>query len=174
MFTLQYTNDDGGRAVAMAMLPPPPSKPITLLWQRGFRGGRKKRSTLSHVLKWEEWVTGRSGLRLWLLLMISSQGCRWFFKKNNRIKKQYITWTRTTQCPTVQTHTLTECKTNHTVSRWHRTVYIPWLVASYDTHKGKRWLNSEPPKPQATGGWPYHLYALTPTTCKSAYGVFPV
>ena len=30
MFTIQYTSDDGGRAVAMAMLPPPPIKPITL------------------------------------------------------------------------------------------------------------------------------------------------
>ena len=41
---------------------------------------------------------------------------------------------------------LTACKkTKHTVSRWYRTVYIRWLVASYDTHKGKRWLNSDPP-----------------------------
>ena len=41
---------------------------------------------------------------------------------------------------------LTTCKkTNHTVSRWYRTVHIPLLVASYDTHKGKRWLNSKPP-----------------------------
>ena len=30
MFTTQYTWNDGGRAVAMAMLPPPPTKPITL------------------------------------------------------------------------------------------------------------------------------------------------
>ena len=30
MFTTQYTQNDGGRAVAMAMLPPPPTKPITL------------------------------------------------------------------------------------------------------------------------------------------------
>ena len=29
MFAIQYTNDDGGRAVAMAMLPPPSTKPIT-------------------------------------------------------------------------------------------------------------------------------------------------
>ena len=38
---------------------------------------------------------------------------------------------------------LTACK-----NAMHATgigVYIPWLVASYDTHKGKRWLNSEPP-----------------------------
>ena len=44
---------------------------------------------------------------------------------------------------------LTACKkTKHIVSRWYRTAYIPWLVASYDTYKGKRWLNSDPPKPQ--------------------------
>ena len=43
----------------------------------------------------------------------------------------------------------TECrKTQHSISRWHRTVHIPWLVDSYDTHKGKRWLNSNP---QTTG-----------------------
>ena len=30
MFTTQYTQNDGGRAVAMAMSPPPPTKPITL------------------------------------------------------------------------------------------------------------------------------------------------
>ena len=33
----------------------------------------------------------------------------------------------------------------HATSLWYRTVYITWLVASYDTHKGKRWLNSNPP-----------------------------
>ena len=36
-------------------------------------------------------------------------------------------------------------KVMHVISRWYRTVYIPWLVASYDTHKGKRWLISNPP-----------------------------
>ena len=36
-------------------------------------------------------------------------------------------------------------KAMHATSRWYRTVYIPGLVASYDTHKGKRWLNSNPP-----------------------------
>ena len=42
---------------------------------------------------------------------------------------------------------LTACKkTKHAVSRWYRTVYIPLLVASYDTHMGKRWLNSNPPQ----------------------------
>ena len=41
---------------------------------------------------------------------------------------------------------LTACKkAMHATSRWYRTVYIHWLVAFYDTHKGKRWLNSNPP-----------------------------
>ena len=41
---------------------------------------------------------------------------------------------------------LTACKkTKRAVSRWYRTVYIPWIVASYDMRKGKRWLNSNPP-----------------------------
>ena len=34
--------------------------------------------------------------------------------------------------------------THNTVSRWYRTVHIPSLVASYDTHKGKRLQNSNP------------------------------
>ena len=63
--------------------------------------------------------------------------------------EQYIPWTATTQCPTVQTHTPHRMQEDpHSMSRWHRTVHIPWLVDSYDTHKGKRWLNSNP---QATG-----------------------
>ena len=32
----------------------------------------------------------------------------------------------------------------NTVSRWYRTVHVPWLVASYDMHKGKHWMNSKP------------------------------
>ena len=41
MFTMQYTKD-GGRADAMAMLPTPPTKPITLPWQCGFSGVGQK------------------------------------------------------------------------------------------------------------------------------------
>ena len=41
---------------------------------------------------------------------------------------------------------LTACKkAMHAISRWYRTVYIPSLVVSYDTNKGKHWLNSNPP-----------------------------
>ena len=40
---------------------------------------------------------------------------------------------------------LTTCKkAMHATSRWYRAVYIAWLVASYDMHKGKCWLNSNP------------------------------
>ena len=40
---------------------------------------------------------------------------------------------------------LTACKkTKNAVSRWYRTVNILWLVASYDTHNCKCWLNSIP------------------------------
>ena len=63
--------------------------------------------------------------------------------------EQFITRTGTTQCPTVQTHTpqwmQEDPAFNEPVAR---TVHIPLLVDSYDTHKGKRWLNSNP---QATG-----------------------
>ena len=64
--------------------------------------------------------------------------------------EQYITWTGTTQCPTVQTHTPHRMQEDiASMSQWHRAVRIPWLVDSYDTHDGKRWLNSNP---QTTGG----------------------
>ena len=41
-------------------------------------------------------------------------------------------------------------KAMHEISRWYITVYIPWLVASYDMHKCKRWLNSDPPNDRGT------------------------
>ena len=41
---------------------------------------------------------------------------------------------------------LTACrKAMHAISRWYSTVYISWFVASYNTYKGKRWLNFNPP-----------------------------
>ena len=42
-------------------------------------------------------------------------------------------------------------KVNHTVRRWYRTVYIAWLVASYDAYNGKRWPNSNPPSHRGLG-----------------------
>ena len=53
MFTIQYTKDEGGRVVAMAMLPPLPTKPITLP-DSVVLAGDEKNNTLSHVRKGEE------------------------------------------------------------------------------------------------------------------------
>ena len=110
--------------------------------------GFTKKSTLSHVLNGEKWVTRRSGLRLRLLLRISSQWCRWFWKYNSCSFGTVYFLNQDNPVPNCPNSyaCLTACKnTKHTVSRWYSTVYIPWLVASYDTHNGKRWLNSNPP-----------------------------
>ena len=66
---------------------------------------------------------------------------------------------------------LTACKkAMHATSRWYRTVYIPWLVASYDTHKGKRWLNS----PQTTGAVvAYYSHRLTALTLTHQLVTYP-
>ena len=47
---LQYnTQNDGGRAVEMAMSVPPPTKPITLPDRVVLAGEEKKKSALSHA-----------------------------------------------------------------------------------------------------------------------------
>ena len=142
MFTIQCANDDGGRAVAMAMLPPPPTKPITLPWQRCFSGGGKKeeyakprtwgRGVSYGLTEWEETgltavaVTHKKELiRLWHSIS----------PEPGQSSAQLSKLIRLTACK----------KTKHTVSRWYWTVYIRWLVAAYDTCKGKRWLNSDRP-----------------------------
>ena len=51
---IQFTSDDGGRAIAMAMLPPPPTKPATMPGQRGFSGGGKKEEYPKPRTKGEE------------------------------------------------------------------------------------------------------------------------
>ena len=65
MFTIQYTKD-GGRAVCDRNITTTTNQthnPALTVW---FYKGRKKSSLLSQVRKGEEWVSGRSGLRLWL------------------------------------------------------------------------------------------------------------
>ena len=54
MFAIQYKKKYGVRAVAKAMLPPPPTKFIALPGQRGLIGEEKGQCKLSHVLKGEE------------------------------------------------------------------------------------------------------------------------
>ena len=86
-------------------------------------------------------------------------------KRTRQPLEQYITWTRTIQCPTAKTHT-PHCmqEDQHTVRWLHRTVYIPWLVASYNMHKGKCWLNFNPPKPQGS-----RVLIIVCTGCPNAW-----
>ena len=67
-----------------------------------------------------------------------------FFKELIRLE-QYITWTMTARAQLYKLIRLTACKqAMNTISRLYRTVYVPQLVAFYDTHKGKRLPNSDP------------------------------
>ena len=87
---------------------------LALPEQHGFSCPRKKHKiTLSHVLMGDELIEPRSGLRLWQLVLCKrtvgslwkKDRCRWFFVKEGYPPlEQYITWARTTQCPTVQSH----------------------------------------------------------------------
>ena len=54
LFTIQYKKDDGGRTVAMAMLPPPPTIPIPCPDSVILAGEEKKKSMLSHLLMGDE------------------------------------------------------------------------------------------------------------------------
>ena len=57
MFTTQYTQNDGGRAVAMAMLPPPPTKPITQREQvpkRASIGAQREEVPFSMAIEYGE------------------------------------------------------------------------------------------------------------------------
>ena len=147
MSTIQYTNDDGGRAVEMAMLPPPPTKPATLTWQCGFSGGGKKeefkeRSELREDRAYDSGCNSWSPLRDAVGSLKQELIRLWnsVLPEPGQPSAQLSKLIRLTAC---------KKKTKHTISQWYRTVYISWLVfASYDTHKGKRWRNSEPRKPQ--------------------------
>ena len=151
MFTIQCTNDDGGRTVAMAMLPPPPTKPITLPWQRGFSGEGKK----EEYAKPRTWGRGVSYDKIGLTTVAVTHdllsGMPLVLVKKKELIRLWNSISPEPGQPSDQLSKLirlTACKnTKHTVSRWYSTVYIRWLVASYDTYHSKHWLNSDPPKP---------------------------
>ena len=145
------------------MLPPPQKNPypcpnsVALArerkkWIKKSRGKEEKKmkSMLSHVLEGRGWVTGRSGLWLWLQLRNSSQGYHWFFKKKNSSAYGTVYYLNrdnpVPNCP----NSYAPPNAGRPSIQWASgmTVHIPWLVDSYDMHKGKRWLNSNP---QTTG-----------------------
>ena len=170
MFTIQYTNDDGGRAVATAMLPPPPTKPITLPWQCGFSWGGKKEEYAKPHTEGREVNYGKMGLTTVAVThdLLSGMPLVLLRKELIRLWNSILPEPGQPSAQLSKLIRLTACKeTKHTVSRWYRTVYIPRLVASYDTHKGKRWLNSNPPKPQGTTLCP--LTSCPLTLCEKIY-----
>ena len=149
MFTIQYT-EWWGRAVVMAKLSPSPTKPIILPWQHGSSGGGKKEEYAMPRTEGREASSWKVGLTTMALTQDLLSGMLLVFKKRTQPPlEQYITWTRKPGQPSAQLSEfirLTACKkAMHAMSRWYKTVYIPWIVVSYDTHKGKHWLNYDPP-----------------------------
>ena len=97
-----------------------------------------------------EWREVRYG-KIWLTTVAVTQdllsGMCWFFKKiTHPPLEQYITCTGTTKCSTVQTHAPHCMQEGHACNKpvvWDS--LYPMVVAFWNTHKGKRWLNSDPP-----------------------------
>ena len=146
MFATQCT-EWWGRAVEMAMLPPPPTKPITLPWQRGFSGEEKKEEYAKPRTEGREVSYGKIGLTTVAVTQDLLSGIPLVLKiELIRLWNTILPEPGQPSAQLSQLIHLTACTNSmHAISRWYRTVYIPWLVASYDTDKGKRWLNCNPP-----------------------------
>ena len=155
MYTIQYTNDDGVgqlwwqcyRRYQQNLLPCPDSVVLA--------GEEKRRVWLATYLrersKLREDRAYDCGCNSWSPLRDAVGYLR---KELIRLWNSILPEPGQPSAQLSKLIRLTACKkTKHTVSRWYRTVYIPWFVASYDTHKGKRWLNSDPPKPQGAICW---------------------
>ena len=131
----------------MAMLPPPPTIPITLPWQSGFSRGGKKEDYAKPRTEVREVSYGKIGLTTVAETQDLLSGMPLVLKIE--LIRLWNSLLPEPGHPSAQLSKLirhTACKkAMHAISWWYRTVYIPWLVASYDTHKGKRWLNSNPP-----------------------------
>ena len=131
----------------MAMLPLPLTKPITLQWQCCFfLQGRKKEEypkprtkgrEVSYGKIWPTTAAATQGLLSGMPLILKME----FIRLWNSILSE-------PGQPSAQLSRLihhTACKkVIRTIRRLYRTVYITWLVASYDTHKGNHWLISDP------------------------------
>ena len=135
----------------MAILPPPPTKIITLPWQRGFSGWGKKEEYAKPHAEGREVSYVKIGLTTVAVTQDLLSGmplvlkieliCLWnsILPEPGQPSAQLSKLIHLTACKKVM----------HAISRWYRTVYVPWLVASYDTHKDNRWLNSNPPNHRA-------------------------
>ena len=141
------------RAVVMEMLPPPKTKPITLPWQSDFNGGGKNEEYAKPRTEGREVSFGK----IWLATVAVTQDLLSGMPLVQKIELVGI-WNSILPepgQPSAQQSKLirlTACnKAMHAISRWFMAVYIPWLVSSYNTHKGKHLLNSDPPNDRGQG-----------------------
>ena len=123
-------------------------KLITLPWQCGFSWGGKKLEYAKPRAKLRGVSFGKIGLTTVAVTHDLFSGMPLVLLKKELIRLWNSKLPEPEQ-PSAQLSKLIRlaaCKTTkHAVSRGYRTVYIRWLVASYYTHKGNRWLNSNPP-----------------------------
>ena len=145
---LQYnTQNNGGGAVAMAMLLPPPTKPITLPWQRGFSWGGKKveyanlrtklievsyrKIGLTNVAITQDLLSGMPlVLKLELILLWNG-----ILPEPGQHSAQLSKLIRLTACK----------KAMHTISRWYR--FIVWRA------QGQSRLNYDPTNHRGHFNW---------------------
>ena len=128
----------------MAMLPPPTTKPIALPRQRGFSRGGKQEEYAKPRTEGREMSYGKIGLTTVAVTHDLLSGMPLVV-----LRKELISlWNFGTLYYLNQDNPVPNCSNSYAslnaISRWYRIVYIHWLVASYDTHKNKHWLNSDP------------------------------
>ena len=150
MFTIQYTESWGqswGKAV-VAMLPLPPTKPITLPWQSGFSRGGKKEEYAKPCTGGRKVSYGKIGL---MTVAVTRDMLLVLKIELIHLWKMILPEPGQPSAQLSELICLTACKkAMHAISWWYRTVYMLWLVTSYDTHRGKHWLNSDPPNHRGT------------------------
>ena len=122
-----------GRAVAMAMLPPPPTKLITLPWQRGFIGGGKKEKYVKPLTEGRGVSYGKIGITTVAVTHDLLWGMPLVLLKKNSSAFGTVYYLN-------QDNPMPNCPNSY--------ASLQATALSCNTHKGKRWLNSNSSKPQ--------------------------
>ena len=124
MFTMQYTKD-GGRAVAMTMLPPPPTKPITCPDIVVFAGEEKQEECAMPRTKGRGVSYGKIGLTTLAVTQDLSSGMPLVLSEKELIRHWNSILPEPEQ-PSAQLSKLIRLtarkKTKLAVKRWYRTV----------------------------------------------------
>ena len=131
----------------MAMLLPPPTKPITLPASVVLAGDEKKEEYVKPRTEGREVRYGKIGLTTVAVTQDLLSGMPLVLKiELIRLWNSILPEPGQPSAQLSKLICFTACKkVMHAISRWYRTVYIPRLVGSYDMHNCKRWLNSNPP-----------------------------